>query len=106
VLNTAEFRKWTAMYRGLNATLKHLFAQASDIPHLLVMGAQDHLFLEEAQAYARMHSGVQLEVIPRCGHVVTIEQADRFNSLCLAFLHGLNGKRTHRPGVDAAGLTD
>lgn len=89
VLSTAEFRKWTAMYRGLNATLKHLFAQASDIPHLLVMGAQDHLFLEEAQAYARLHTGVQLEVIPRCGHVVTIERADAFNASCLAFLAGL-----------------
>jgi len=54
-----------------------------------VMGAQDHLFLEEAQAYARLHTRVQLEVIPRCGHVVTIERADAFNATCLAFLAGL-----------------
>jgi pimeloyl-ACP methyl ester carboxylesterase len=93
VLSTEEFRKWTAMYRGLNATLKHLFAQASDIPHLLVMGAQDHLFLDEAQAYARLHSGVQLEVIPRCGHVVTIERADAFNARCLAFLAELQNAK-------------
>ncbi|WKZ66476.1 MAG: alpha/beta fold hydrolase [Flavobacteriales bacterium] len=88
-LSDAEFRKWTAMYRGLNATLKHLFAQASDIPHLVVMGAQDHLFVQEAHAYARRHPAVRLEVVARCGHVVTIERADRFNALCLDFLAGL-----------------
>lgn len=86
VLSTEEFRKWTAMYRGLNKTLKRLFAAASDIPHLVVMGDQDHLFLDQAQLYARIHDAVRLEVIPRCGHVVTIEQAERFNALCLAFL--------------------
>jgi pimeloyl-ACP methyl ester carboxylesterase len=85
-LSTDEFRKWTAMYRGLNKTLKRLFAAASDIPHLVVMGAQDHLFLDQAKLYAKLHRTVQLEVIPRCGHVVTIEQAEQFNAMCLAFL--------------------
>ncbi len=88
-LSTDEFRKWTAMYRGLNKTLKRLFAAASDIPHMVVMGAQDHLFLDQAKLYAQLHNSVRLEVIPRCGHVVTIEQAERFNALCLGFLAGL-----------------
>ncbi len=88
-LSTDEFRKWTAMYRGLNKTLKRLFSAASDIPHLVVMGAQDHLFLDQAQLYAKLHDAVRLEVIPRCGHVVTIEQAEQFNALCLAFLAGI-----------------
>ncbi len=92
-LSTEEFRKWTAMYRGLNGTLKRLFDTASDIPHLVVMGAQDHLFLDQAERYARLHAPtVQLHVIPRCGHVVTIEQAERFNELCVAFLQGLQVK--------------
>ncbi len=94
-LSTAEFRKWTAMYRGLNATLKRLFAAPSTIPHLLVMGAQDHLFLDQAQRYARHHTGVHLKVIPRCGHVVTIEQAEQFNTLCLEFLSAV--KHAERP---------
>jgi len=93
VLSTEEFRKWTAMYRGLNSTLQRLFERTSHVPHLVVMGAQDHLFLDQAELYARLHpSTVQLLVIPRCGHVVTIEQADRFNELCVAFLKGLQGK--------------
>lgn len=85
-LSTAEFRKWTSMYQGLNKTLKRLFAAHSEIPQLVVMGAQDHLFLDQAQRYARLHESVRLEVLPRCGHVVTIEQAERFNALCMAFL--------------------
>jgi pimeloyl-ACP methyl ester carboxylesterase len=85
-LSTSEFRKWTAMYRGLNATLKRLFVATSPIPHLVVMGAQDHLFLDQAELYAQEHPAVQLKVIDRCGHVVTIEQAEQFNALCLDFL--------------------
>jgi len=87
-LSDDEFRKWTAMYRSLNGTLKRLYAKASDIPHLVVMGAQDHLFLAQADRYAARHDGVRLQVIPRCGHVVTIEQAGQFNALCLEFLAG------------------
>lgn len=88
-LSTAEFRKWTAMYRGLDRTLTQLFAAPSNAPHLVVMGAQDHLFLDQAQRYAQSHPSVQLAVIPRCGHVVTIERADHFNALCIDFLNTL-----------------
>ena len=77
------------MYRNLNGTLKELYTKASDIPHLVVMGAQDHLFLDQAARYVKRHYDVRMEIIPRCGHVVTIEQAARFNALCLEFLAGI-----------------
>ncbi len=93
-LSTSEFKKWTAMYRGLNDTLTHLFAQVSAIPHLVVMGEQDHLFLDQAQRYALLHPDVQLNVLPRCGHVVTIEQADAFNVLCGDFIRSIASART------------
>lgn len=81
VLSTAEFKKWTAMYFGLNKTLRRLFSASSQIPHLIVMGAQDHLFLNQAKRYAQFHNGVQLEVLAKCGHVVSIEQSGHFNRL-------------------------
>lgn len=81
VLSTDEFRKWTAMYFGLNKTLRRLFSATSQIPHLIVMGAQDHLFLDQAKRYAQKHRGVQLEILSKCGHVVSIEQAGHFNRL-------------------------
>lgn len=77
------------MYRGLNKTLKRLFAVTSEIPHLVVMGAQDHLFLDQAQLYSKFHDAVRLEVTPLCGHVVSIEQAECFNALCMEFLAGI-----------------
>lgn len=87
VLSTDEFRKWTAMYFGLNKTLRRLFSATSQIPHLIVMGAQDHLFLDQAKRYAQLHSGVQLEVLRKCGHVVSIEQANHFNHLVMEHLN-------------------
>ncbi len=92
VLSTDEFRKWTAMYYGLNKTLRKLFEAPARVPHLMVMGAQDHLFRDEARRYADTHEFVRFEVVPKCGHVVSIERADAFNTLCMehlqAFEHG------------------
>lgn len=85
-ISTEEFMKWTNMYQGLNKTLKRLYESTSNIPHLVVMGAQDHLFLSQASLYARLHKHVQLEILKRCGHVVSIEQAESFNALCLKHL--------------------
>lgn len=88
-LSTQEFQKWTAMYRGLDETLNRLFHAEMAIPHLMVMGAQDHLFLDPARKYVALHNDVQLEILAGCGHVVSIEQAAKFNRLCLAFLNQL-----------------
>jgi pimeloyl-ACP methyl ester carboxylesterase len=94
VLSTEEFRKWTNLYRGLNKTLKRLFESPSNIPQLLVMGEQDHLFLGQAARYARYHGTIiRFEVLKRCGHVVSIEQADLFNALCLDHLARVAVKR-------------
>jgi len=86
VLTTEEFKKWTNMYYNLNKTLKRLFNASSDIPHLLVMGDQDHLFLRPAQDFVKRHTNAILSVVPKCGHVVSIERAQKFNEICLKFL--------------------
>ncbi len=88
-LTTDEFRKWTGLYYGLNKTLNHLFYAKSDIPHLLVMGDQDHLFLVPAQKYSVLHDNATIKVVPKCGHVVSIEKATIFNKICLDFLNAL-----------------
>lgn len=85
-LTVSEFKKWTNLYYHLNETLNVFFLAKSSIPHLLLMGSQDHLFLPPAKAYAALHSNANIAVIPKCGHVVSIEQAERFNKICLKFL--------------------
>jgi pimeloyl-ACP methyl ester carboxylesterase len=88
-LSIEEFKKWTSMYYNLDKTLKNLFFKKSTIPQLMVMGDQDHLFLEPATEYAKEHDNTQIEIIQKCGHVVSIEKAKQFNTICLKFLSDL-----------------
>jgi pimeloyl-ACP methyl ester carboxylesterase len=74
------------MYYGLNKTLRELFLAPERVPHLIVMGEQDHLFRDEAKRYAQERQRVRFEVVPKCGHVVSIERAEQFNRLCLEHL--------------------
>jgi pimeloyl-ACP methyl ester carboxylesterase len=85
-IKIAEFKKWTALYFDLNKTLKKFFQAPSSIPHLLVMGSQDHLFLKPAMEYAESNKYAAIEVIKGCGHVVSIERSKEFNDICLNFL--------------------
>ncbi|MCH2233363.1 MAG: alpha/beta fold hydrolase [Crocinitomicaceae bacterium] len=90
-LTIAEFKKWTALYRDLNKILRDFFKAKSTIPHLLIMGSQDHLFLKPAIEYAGVHANADIKVIQGCGHVVSIEKAQKFNKICLDFLRKVEG---------------
>ena len=85
-LTIAEFKNWTNLYYHLNDALNVFFQATTTIPHILVMGSQDHLFLQPATAYCETHKQARLSIIPDCGHVVSIEQAAQFNEVCLSFL--------------------
>lgn len=85
-LTVESFKKWTNLYFHLNHTLTHFFKAPSKIPHLLIMGNQDYLFLSHAKAYAALHQNASISVIPNCGHVVSIEQSEIFNKTCLSYL--------------------
>ncbi len=91
-LTVAEFKRWTQLYYRLNETLNAFFQAKSAVPHLLIMGSQDHLFLRPSKAYTTLHSNANLSVIQNCGHVVSIEEAEKFNTVCLAFLSELQEK--------------
>jgi len=88
-LTIEEFRKWTMMYRSLNKTLNELYAKVTEIPRLLLMGEQDHLFLNPAKEYMSSRKNGSLTVIPKCGHVVNIERPQEFNDSCIRFIEGL-----------------
>ena len=85
-LSQQDFDRWMNLFSTLNDALKTLFQATSTIPHMLVSGSQDHLFLGPAKAFAKKHKNVNLEIFPNCGHVVTIERAKRFNGLCIDYL--------------------
>lgn len=92
-LTDDEFRKWTAMYgKQLNETLKQIYTAVSEIPTILIMGEQDHFFLGQAKKYVRFHKNAQIKIIEKCGHIVNLERAERFNELCTQFIKSLKEK--------------
>jgi pimeloyl-ACP methyl ester carboxylesterase len=58
-----------------------------DIPTLIVWGDSDKLFPERyAEEYRRLIKGAVLEVLPSCGHLPQVEQADKFVGLVNRFV--------------------
>jgi pimeloyl-ACP methyl ester carboxylesterase len=86
-ISDAEYKKWTAMYgKTLDDTLLRLFNKAPSVPVCFVVGDQDHLFKGPALAYAERFKEVTVELVGRCGHLVSLEKSEIFNSLSLRFL--------------------
>ena len=87
-ISPPEFLKWVAIYRDFFGMLRRSFKHELRQLSLIVMGEQDHIFLQAAQRFASIHPLAQLAIIERCGHVCNIEQYERFNQMALDFLRG------------------
>ncbi len=57
-----------------------------DVPALVLVGEQDQAFLRAAEVMAAKLPRARHVVIPDAGHIVNIEQAERFDAELLAFL--------------------
>jgi pimeloyl-ACP methyl ester carboxylesterase len=88
-LKDKEAKKWFGLLKKLNRTLKDLFSKKIEAPCLIVMGEQDHVFLQPAKDYVDKYHGVLLQTIDRCGHVCNIERAAEFNQQCFNFILNL-----------------
>jgi len=91
-LRKNEARRWLRLVNKLNATLQRMFAEKINAPCLVVMGAQDHVFLQPAKEYVDKYGEVVLQVIDKCGHVCNIERAHEFNEYCHEFIRSLEGQ--------------
>ncbi|MFM9003995.1 MAG: alpha/beta fold hydrolase, partial [Flavobacteriales bacterium] len=56
------------------------------VPMLILVGGQDHLFLKPTMHYARQFHSISVEVVQRCGHLVSLEKSELFNRRCIEFL--------------------
>lgn len=88
-LKDHEAKRWLSLVKKLNRTLKDLFSRRIEAPCLIVMGEEDHVFLQPAREYVDKYGDVVLETIERCGHVCNIERASEFNQRCLNFISNL-----------------
>lgn len=93
-LHKKEVKKWLGLIRRLNRTLHEMFHHRMKAPCLIVMGEEDHVFLEPAKQYVNRYREVLLETIEKCGHVCNIESPAEFNRRCLHFIQQLEGKIT------------
>jgi len=89
-LSIDEFKKWTTMYdQCLDKTLQKLYNSAYNSPILLVMGDQDHLFLESAKKFVLNRANASIEIFQKCGHLVSLEKSKLYNQVCDQFLKGV-----------------
>lgn len=81
-----EFIRWFKLTKNINPLLRYFKESDLGIPTLYVMGDQDVMFLEPVKKIVKNHSSSVLKILDKCGHVVNVEQPQRFNELSLAFI--------------------
>ncbi|HEU0013958.1 MAG TPA: alpha/beta hydrolase [Longimicrobium sp.] len=85
-----EFVRWFRLTHEVNPLLRLFERAEAPIPTLYLMGDEDYMFLAPVQRMMRGHTRFsRLEVVPASGHVVNVDQAERFNATSIAFIRGL-----------------
>lgn len=85
-----EFIKWFKLTAEVNHVLKWFRQVELNIPTLYIMGEEDYMFLPSVRKVAEEHfRSSQLVIVENCGHVVNVEQPQRFNEQVIAFIKNL-----------------
>lgn len=94
-LSPKEFLKWLGLYRHFFRVVKQFYHKKLETVSLVVVGSQDHVFIEAAKRYALKQAHLaKLVIIENCGHVCNVEQAQRFNEEVIYFLTQLDSRLT------------
>lgn len=88
-IKTGAFKVWLGLLAELKHKLDHYFNIPLNKPTLMIMGSQDFAFLEPSIKYSEKFPVIDLQILPKCGHVCNIEQAEEFNLRSLVFLLAL-----------------
>jgi len=78
------------MTKDINPVLRYFKEKELAIPTLYIMGEEDIMFLEPVKKIVKEHKLSLLKIVKACGHVVNVEQPEKFNQLSLEFLRNLN----------------
>ncbi len=84
-----EFIRWFKLTSEINPLLRFFRTKDIQIPTLYIMGSEDHLFLPSIKNIVTEHLTASLFVIDNCGHVVNVEQPERFNNHTIGFINSL-----------------
>ena len=88
-LAPGDFLKWLGLYKDFFSVVKSFFERPLTKPSLLVMGSQDHVFLDAARRYADKHELAELAVMEGRGHLCNLEDRVGFNAIVLDWLRDL-----------------
>lgn len=86
-LAPGDFLKWLGLYQDFFSVVRSFYQRPLRVPALLVMGSQDHVFLEAAERYAEKHAPrAELAVMEGRGHLCNLEDQVGYNAIVLDWL--------------------
>lgn len=68
------------------------------------MGDSDHMFLPMVSNLVKSQLNSKLEIIRNAGHCCNLDQAGRFNELCIRFIQTTSGNQKIRQLSTQAGM--
>lgn len=80
------FRKWLRLLPEIKATIETISNLKMDCPILFISGQEDYLFVNQIEEYVKGKSHCVLRRIRQSGHIVNIDQHEKFNQITLHFL--------------------
>ena len=81
-----EFIRWYQLTAEVNPLLKYFREKETDIPTLYVMGEEDYMFLPPVKRITARHKSAELEILENSGHVVNVDQPEKFNEVVIRFI--------------------
>ena len=85
-LSQKEYLKWVGLYREFFSLLKKFYHQVLPFSLLVVMGEDDHVFVQGARSFVKQRNNVKLIELEKAGHICNIEQHEDFNRTAINFL--------------------
>lgn len=88
-LNANMFKVWIQIMRMKRKKIQEYVETVinNNVPVLFVSGQEDYMFIKGIRKFHKKVSSTTLEVIEKCGHVCSIEQAEKFNKLAKDFIN-------------------
>ena len=85
-MNQKEVERWFKLTPRVLPLLKFFKNIKTDIPILYIMGNKDYMFLSSIKKIVKTQPNAILKIFKNCGHVVNIEDPEKFNATSLKFL--------------------
>lgn len=87
-LSKKAYMKWVGLYTEFFILLSSFYNQEIIFPSLVVMGAEDYVFLKSAKEFSTKNEGIYFKKVSGAGHICNIDKPHEFNTIVLEFLKG------------------